>query len=99
MAKHKFLMHDKEDDVGVAVADITRGEKVYGAFLHGDDQVEVTAGADIPLGHKIAVKAVKNGDFVIKYGEKIGKAYEDIKVGDWVHTHNLRGARWGKQVK
>ena len=99
MAQHKFLMHEKEDDVGVAVADIQKGEKVYGAFLHGDGRVETTARADIPLGHKIAVKAVKNGNFVIEYGEKIGKACTDINVGDWVHTHNLKGARWGKQAK
>lgn len=97
MAKHKFLLHETVDSVGVAIADITKGEKVYGAFLHGDDLVEVVANHDIPLGHKIAIKAVKNGEFVIKYDEKIGIAKADINVGDWVHTHNLKGARWGKK--
>lgn len=97
MAKHKFLMHEEDDSVGVAVGDIERGEKVYGAFLHGDKMVEVVANANIPLGHKIALKAVKVGDFVIKYGEKIGKCVKDIQVGDWVHIHNLKGDRWGNK--
>lgn len=97
MAKHKFLLHEHEDSVGVAVADITKGEKVYGAFLHGDELVEVVANSDIPLGHKIAIKNVAKGEFVIKYCEKIGLATQDIRVGDWVHTHNLKGARWGNK--
>lgn len=97
MAKHKFLLHEKEDSVGVAIANITAGEKVFGAFLHGTELVEVTAKNDIPWGHKIALKPVKSGEFVIEYGEKIGKAYKDITVGEWVHTHNLKGARWVKK--
>lgn len=97
MAKHKFLMHEKEDSVGVAVADIAKGEKVYGAFLHGDELVEATANDNIPLGHKIAMKDVKKGEYVMKYDEKIGIATKDIKKGDWVHTHNLRGYRWVKK--
>ena len=97
MAKHKFLMHEEEDSVGVAVADIEKGEKVYGAFLHGDKLVEVNSNDSIPLGHKIALKNVKDGEFVIKYGERIGKACKDIHVGDWVHTHNLKGYRWVKK--
>lgn len=96
MAKHKFLMHDKEDSVGVAVVDIVKGETVYGAFLHGDELVEVVSNDNIPLGHKIAIKNVKSGEYVMKYDEKIGLAKQDIKVGDWVHTHNLKGYRWGK---
>ena len=97
MAKHKFLLHEPIDCVGLAIADIAKGEKVLGAFLHGDELVEVVANHDIPLGHKIAIKAVKSGDYVIKYDEKIGIATTDIKIGDWVHTHNLRGYRWVKK--
>ncbi len=97
MAKHKFLLHDKVDSVGVAVVDIVKGEKVYGAFLDGDELVEVVANENIPLGHKIALKAVKAGGDVIKYDVKIGVATKDFKPGDWVHTHNLKGARWGKK--
>jgi (2R)-sulfolactate sulfo-lyase subunit alpha len=91
-------MHEDSDSVGVAVADIKGGEKVYGAFLHGDKLVEATANNDIPLGHKIAMKDISAGEYVMKYDEKIGIATKDIKKGDWVHTHNVRGYRWVKKT-
>lgn len=94
MSSHKFLLHEAQDDVGVAVQDIKAGEEVMGVDIHSGKEVLVKSNHDIPLGHKIALKAVKNGDAVIKYGEKIGDATQDIQIGDWVHTHNLRTARW-----
>jgi altronate hydrolase len=44
----------------------------------------------IPTGHKIALCDIKKGEFVIKYGQIIGRATEDIKKGEWVHSHNLK---------
>ena len=44
----------------------------------------------IPAGHKFALKDILKGEYVIKYGEIIGRATEDIKQGDWVHTHNVK---------
>jgi (2R)-sulfolactate sulfo-lyase subunit alpha len=48
----------------------------------------------VPLGHKIAVEACEPGGAVIEYGVQIGKAPEGLEVGDYVHTHNLKSARW-----
>lgn len=45
---------------------------------------------DIESGHKYAVCDINVGEDVIKYGEPIGQAIEDIKCGDHVHTHNLK---------
>lgn len=44
---------------------------------------------NIPAGHKVALKDIKKGEFIIKYGEVIGRASKDIKEGEWVHSHNL----------
>lgn len=44
---------------------------------------------DIPKYHKAAVKAVKKGEPVLKYGEVIGRALQDMQPGAWVHTHNI----------
>ena len=44
----------------------------------------------IPAGHKVALCDIKSGEFVIKYGQIIGRATEDIKKGAWVHSHNLK---------
>lgn len=45
---------------------------------------------NVPAGHKIALKNIKKGDSVIKYGMVIGKATKNIKQGEWVHSHNLK---------
>ncbi|MGE4272048.1 MAG: UxaA family hydrolase [Desulfitobacterium sp.] len=94
MSSHKFLLHEAQDDVGVAVADIKAGEEVMGVDIHSGKEFHVKSNHDIQLGHKIALKAKKQGETLIKYGENVGKVTEDIKVGDWVHTHNLKTARW-----
>ena len=41
-------------------------------------------------GHKIALRDIKAGEDIIKYGYSIGHAVEDIKEGDHVHTHNIK---------
>lgn len=45
---------------------------------------------NIPAGHKYALRDIKTGETVIKYGQIIGRATTDIKEGDWVHTHNVK---------
>lgn len=55
-----------------------------------DDVGVVTQpGGEVPVGHKIAVRAVVKGRPVIKYGHVIGYATQDIQPGDHVHSHNL----------
>ena len=49
------------------------------------DNVEV----NIENGHKYAVRDIKKGENIIKYGCPIGHATEDIAAGDHVHTHNV----------
>ena len=52
--------------------------------------VRLTATDTIPAGHKFALRDIHAGEYVIKYGEIIGRATEDIKKGEWVHTHNVK---------
>ena len=56
------------------------------------DNVEVALkeSEGIPAGHKRALKAIKKGEKIIKYGNPIGIATADIAEGEWVHTHNLK---------
>lgn len=72
-----------DDDVGVVLGDLSAGEHVAGP------SGELVARSSIPPGHKIAVKPVAAGSHVRKYGQSIGIARADIRVGDHVHTHNL----------
>ena len=41
-------------------------------------------------GHKVALRDIKKGENVIKYGYPIGHALEDIKAGEHIHTHNIK---------
>ena len=44
----------------------------------------------IPAGHKYALFSIAKDECVIKYGEIIGRATQDIAKGEWVHTHNVK---------
>ncbi|MBE5817008.1 MAG: altronate dehydratase [Clostridiales bacterium] len=52
--------------------------------------VELKGNDKISAGHKFARYDIKKGDLIIKYGQVIGRATQDIKAGDWVHTHNVK---------
>ena len=63
---------------------------MFCCVTHDNSTFTLTAGADVPIGHKIALKDLKNGDTAVKYGEDIGKIIADIPKGGHVHTHNLK---------
>ena len=50
------------------------------------DNVEV----NLSDGHKYALRDIAKGENIIKYGNPIGHATEDIKKGEHVHTHNVK---------
>ena len=52
--------------------------------------IPVTLTEDTPMGHKVALRAIRCGEPVIKYGFPIGEATEDIPAGGHIHTNNLR---------
>ncbi len=54
--------------------------------------VSLSPCGDIPAGHKFALRDIKCGEYVKKYGYPIGKATKDVKKDEWVHTHNLNSA-------
>jgi (2R)-sulfolactate sulfo-lyase subunit alpha len=91
---HKFLIHKRGDHVGVAVVDIADGEAAEGVFMDDNSTIEVEAKGAVPLGHKIAIAPLDAGAEVIEYGITIGKATSAFRPGTYVHTHNLRSARW-----
>ena len=74
------------DNVCVALNALPKGEKI----TIGSDSIETNS--EIPAGHKVALKDIKAGEDIIKYGNRIGIAKEDIKAGDWIHTHNIKTA-------
>jgi altronate hydrolase len=45
---------------------------------------------DVPKGHKIALRAIRQGEDIMKYGHVIGHATTAIEPGEWVHAHNMK---------
>ncbi len=91
----QLLVHDHEDNVGVVVVeDLTAGTEMLCVVTHDNSSFKLVAQDDVPIGHKIALKDITEGDTAIKYGEDIGKFIGSAQKGGHVHTHNLKTKRW-----
>lgn len=75
-----FIHIHPGDNVAVALKPIPAGTQFEG----------VTAKADIPQGHKMALDDLAPDDQIVKYGFPIGHAVQPIAAGEWVHTHNMK---------
>ena len=91
---HKALAHKRGDDVAVAVTALSAGEEVVVVYVDDDGELTVHAQADVPYGHKVALQALAAGAPVTEYSTQIGVARTSIEPGDYVHTHNVKTARW-----
>jgi (2R)-sulfolactate sulfo-lyase subunit alpha len=95
MAAPHFLVHSPKDNVGVVVVEgLKAGTAMLGVITENDSTLKLDATQDIPIGHKVALKPMKQGDTVVKYGEDIGKIVADVGAGEHVHVQNLKTKRW-----
>jgi (2R)-sulfolactate sulfo-lyase subunit alpha len=95
MSVPHLLVHEREDNVGVVVFEGLKAvTKMLCVVTHDNSSFELTANADVPIGHKVALKNLKTGDTAIKYGQDIGKMVGAVKIGDYVHVHTLKTKRW-----
>ena len=92
--KYGILMHEADDDVGVAVMDLAAGSEIGAATLEGQSVGSLVVSQDIPLGHKVAMRDLALDKHVIEYGRAIGRATQAITRGQHVHVHNIRTMRW-----
>jgi predicted RecA/RadA family phage recombinase len=71
------------DNIAVATAELAAGSRreVAGRIIVLRSSVDV--------GHKFAVRSIRSGERIVKYGAPIGVATRDIEAGDYVHTHNM----------
>ena len=92
--KHAILMHEPDDDVGVAVRALAAGEEVGAVTLEGQPVGMLNLSDPIPLGHKVSMRDIAQGASVIEYGRPIGRATRVIVRGSHVHTQNLKTMRW-----
>lgn len=79
-----FIRIHPSDDVAVALRDIAKQSVVEAA---GQCLVALD---DIPMGHKMALRDLRAGENVRKYGSPIGRVTQDVPAGSWLHSHNVR---------
>lgn len=78
-----LIIVNEKDNIATLLKDHTKGNTVENIMLLDN----------INKGHKVAIKDIRQGDYVIKYGERIGIANINIKKGAHVHIHNMDGFR------
>jgi len=95
VATPHFLVHSPKDNVGVVVVEGLRaGADMLGVITETDKTLKLKASDAIPIGHKVALRPLKKGDTVFKYGEDIGRMTADAAAGEHVHVQNLKTKRW-----
>lgn len=72
-----------EDNVAIAARNLQSGLEVQ------NNGSSVTLTNRIGLGHKLALRPIRKGEAIYKYGQIIGFASQDIAAGSHVHVHNV----------
>ena len=95
MGSTEVIIHDEKDNVGVVVIEkISPNQECNCWIMENDKSTKIQSISEIPLGHKIAMTDLKEGDTILKYGHDIGKVVKSIKKGDHVHVHNVKTKKW-----
>ena len=89
-----MCVRKKETHGVVVVEDASAGKELTGWVMETDDTIIIKALDDIPLGHKVALSDIVDGDTIIKYGHDIGKAVAAIATGGHAHVHNMKTKKW-----
>ena len=81
-----ILQLHHQDNVAIAIAPIAAGTELQ------TSRGPVCAREDIAVMHKTAVARIAAGEEILKYGQPIGTATQDIEPGAHVHTHNCEAS-------
>ncbi|MBL8233593.1 MAG: altronate dehydratase [Bryobacterales bacterium] len=75
-------LHPK-DNVAIARATLQAGQVIE---IDGQKLVLTEV---VPMGHKVAIRAIPADGRLVRYGQDIGRALTGIEPGQWIHTHNV----------
>jgi len=91
MAGVTAIVMEPADNVATALQDIEPRTEVR--LPVADDGLTVCIREKIGSGHKFAIRDIPKGRRIVKYGETIGIATQDIQSGQHVHVHNIESTR------
>ncbi len=77
-----------KDNAAMCITELKKGDMVV-----LDNNTTFEALTDIPFAHKVSLENINADEDVIKYGYSIGKAICNIKKGQWLHVHNIKGGK------
>jgi hypothetical protein len=77
------IIIDPQDNVATAIRDLREGTAIE------TEAGTVVLARDISFGHKFALADIAQGEYIFKYGTRIGRATIQINKGDHVHVHNV----------
>ena len=87
MSQVPALVISPRDNVATALEQLEPGRTIE---IRGES---IVVAEQTPRGHKIAMRLIRKGEEVLKYGSTIGTATQDIQPGAHVHTHNVASGR------
>jgi len=85
----KWIILNHRDNVATAVYEIKENTILYIEEINKEIKIKQR----IPPGHKFSSEDIPKNKEILKYGEVIGKATQEIKEGEHVHTHNVMDTR------
>jgi galactarate dehydratase len=96
----RIIQIQKSDNVAISAEAVPKGA----SLVHGLESI--AALDDIPQGHKIALRPLKKGDAVIRYGVVIGYLKKDAEAGAWINEYmlelpfppSLENMPWGTNI-
>ncbi|NJL12340.1 MAG: altronate dehydratase [Microscillaceae bacterium] len=86
MESRLFLIISPEDDVAVALQDLSAGQTLF------INQKPIKLPQPVPAKHKFALRPLERGAYVKMYGVRIGQATRPLALGEVLHLQNLRHA-------
>jgi len=95
MTKRIGIRIDPDDNVVTVVEDAGPEDEIN--FVTGGGSQRIVPRQATAMGHKVALRDIEAGEKIIKYGQTIGTAAQDIRQGDHVHVHNVRSAVQGME--
>lgn len=87
-----ILLHS-DDNVAVATEFVAENSRLSCNGQHFD------ALTSTPPGHKVATREIPKGGEIRKFGQAIGYSSCDIRVGEWVHVHNVVASKPGLEFE
>lgn len=82
-AENSVIHLHSTDNIAIARVPLSAGQELR---VEGES---VLLRDNVPMGHKVAIRAIAPGDTIVRYGQVMGKARVSIEPGSHVHVHNV----------